>query len=119
MSDEQKPQQQVTGLQALVTIGVVGGLIWFFVGGGLERQTAKEMSRVNAQAAIEMNRIEAQVAQDAVKQYEIAKRNGTAMDRCVQAGMVTAAFLQANDEANYSAWKRTEEADCRAAGLPR
>jgi hypothetical protein len=51
-----------------------------------------------------------QVATDAVAQYDIAKRQGDAMQACVQAGMVSAAWLQAKDEA--------EKADCAGAGTP-
>jgi hypothetical protein len=36
----------------------------------------------------------------------------------VQAGMVSAAYLQANDSFNYNQWKATEKSDCRAAGMP-
>jgi len=34
-------------------------------------------------------------------QYEIAARHGGAIDVCVQAGLVTAAYLQAKDESHY------------------
>jgi hypothetical protein len=63
--------------------------------------------------------IHAKVATDAVAQYGIAKRGGDAMQTCVQAGLVAAAYLQAKDEASYNTWKTTEKADCAAAGLPR
>lgn len=59
------------------------------------------------------------VARDAVDQYNIAARSGTTMDRCVQAGLVAAAFLQAQDQSNYAQWKSTEQSDCAAAGVPR
>lgn len=59
-----------------------------------------------------------QVAADTVAQYEIAKRGGSAIDACVHAGMVAAAYLQAKDESNYQKWKATESADCKAAGMP-
>jgi len=36
---------------------------------------------------------------------------------CVQAGMVSAAYLQANDEPNYQKWKAIEKTDCKTAGL--
>lgn len=63
--------------------------------------------------------IYAQVATDAVEQYEMVKRNkGSAMELCVQAGMVTAAFLQAKDEESYKTWKATEKKDCARAGVP-
>jgi hypothetical protein len=91
---------------------VLGGVValfavWFYLGGGLEQQAAKEMGN-----------IERQVADDSVKQYEIAKNSGTTIDRCTHAGMVAAAYLQAKDDANYKLWKQTEKTDCRSAGLP-
>jgi hypothetical protein len=52
-----------------------------------------------------------------VKRYEIAKGSGSAMDVCVQAGLVSAAFLQAKDEDSYGRWKETEKADCARAGV--
>lgn len=58
--------------------------------------------------------IKNQVAQDALNQYEIAKRNGaTNMDLCVQAQLVSAAFLQAQNESLYSEWKRIEKNHCQ------
>lgn len=66
----------------------------------------------------EMKRIEKQVADDQVKQYDIAKRSGDKIQACVQAGIVKAAFLQAKDEGNYKKWMATEKADCAAAGMP-
>jgi hypothetical protein len=92
---------------ALGLLIAIGG-IWYFAGGGLEQQTAKEM-----------HKIENKVATDMVKQYEIAKRQGDPIQICVQAGFVTAAFLQAKDEANYQRWKKTEAEDCRKAGVPK
>lgn len=67
----------------------------------------------------QMQHIKNKVADDAVKQYNIAAQGGTPMDRCVQAGMVAAAYLQAQDQSDYDNWKATEKADCRAAGLRR
>lgn len=86
---------------------VVGALVVF--GGG--------WLAIDWYTASSMKNIENQVAADAVTQYEIAKRQGDAMQTCVQAGMVSAAFLQAKDEANYTKWKATERADCARAGL--
>lgn len=65
-----------------------------------------------------LRHIEQQVAADAVKQYHIAKAHGTAIDACVAAGLVSAAYLQAKDEENYAAWRTTERAECARAGLP-
>jgi hypothetical protein len=81
--------------------------IWFYFGGGVEHEAAREMGQ-----------IEDQVAADSVVQYGIAKRNGSAIDVCVQAGMVSAAYLQAKDEPHYRQWKKTEDDDCKKAGMP-
>lgn len=62
--------------------------------------------------------IHRKVSEDAVQQYQMVSRNGSAMDRCVHAGLVVATYLQANDERNYQQWKVTQGADCAQAGLP-
>ena len=93
---------------AVLSVILIGALAWFFFGGGLDQQAAKGMDDIYAK-----------VAQDAVDQYNIAARSGTAMDRCVHAGMVAAAYIQAKDNSSYAAWKQTEKVDCKAAGVPR
>jgi len=96
-------QQQVktaknntNAIRAIVGLVVAIGAFWYFLGGGIENQ----------------------VASDAVKEYEIAQRNGTRMDACVHAGLVAAAYLQAKNESDYRQWKAIERTDCSAAGLP-
>lgn len=85
-------------------IGILG--IWWFSGGGIEKQAATSMQKIHSQ-----------VVTDAVDKYNISKRQGDAIQICVQAGMVGAAYLQAKDEANYQLWKKTEEQDCKRAGI--
>ena len=99
--------KHLSGGQVLVYLTLAGGMLWFFTGGGLEKH-----------AATEMKKIENQVATDAVTQYQIAKRQGNPIQVCVQAGLVSAAYLQAQDEPNYQQWKKTESEDCRHAGVP-
>lgn len=81
--------------------------MWFLFGGGLEKQAANNLQQ-----------IENQVASDQVAQYNIARSQGDPIQICVQAGMVSAAYLQANDSSNYNRWKAIEESDCRVAGMP-
>lgn len=88
---------------ALLLMGVSG---WYYFGGGLESQATRTMQDIHNK-----------VAADAVAQYGIASRNGAAMDVCVQAGLVVAAYLQAKDEASYQQWKRKERADCAKVGI--
>lgn len=65
----------------------------------------------------DVNNISSQVARDAEKQYEIARKNGEDMDAYLQAGIVAAAYLQANDEANYKKWKKIEKEAGKKVGL--
>lgn len=65
----------------------------------------------------EMQKIENKVAADAVQQYDIAKKNGSAMDAYSAASMVCAAYLQANDEPNYKKWKAIEKQEAKLAGM--
>lgn len=62
--------------------------------------------------------IEETVAKDAVRQYMIAERQGDKMQMYVQAGICSAAFLQAEDEQNYRKWKEVENNLARQIGLP-
>jgi hypothetical protein len=100
--------KHLSGGQVLLFLALAGGILWFFAGGGLEKQTADQMQK-----------IENQVANDAVNQYQIAKRQGNPIQVCVQAGLVSAAYLQAKDETNYRQWKTTESEDCKRAGVSR
>lgn len=95
------------GLAAV--LGVLGVVAYFTFGREAEHKYAMS----------EMTDISNHVADDAVAQYEIAKRQGDKMQTCVQAGLVSAAFLQAKNEPQYREWKTTEKADCAAAGLQR
>jgi hypothetical protein len=66
----------------------------------------------------EQQKVENQVASDAEKQYDIAKKNGSAIDAYTQAGIVTAAYLQAQDSINYRKWKKIEHQEAIRAGVP-
>jgi len=103
MSEEKKTNP----LAALIGLAVVGCVLWYYLGGGLEQSAQKQMGR-----------IEQQVATDSEKQYDIAKRSGSAMDAYVQSSLVAAAYLQAKDEANYKKWKQIEKQEATLAGVP-
>lgn len=62
--------------------------------------------------------IEQQVAADAVQQLEIARKHGSPLEICIQAKLVSTAYLQAKDETNYAQSKVIERQLCRAAGMP-
>lgn len=54
---------------------------------------------------------------DQVRQYNLAVRAGSLEDRCVQAGFVASAYIQAKDEPNYQAWSGIRNSECKAAGI--
>ena len=57
------------------------------------------------------------VIQQQLQQYEITRRSGDAMAQCVQAGLVRATYLQAQDEVQYQEWAYIEQVDCQRAGV--
>lgn len=93
-------------IKGLISTIIVIGLVAYFYGGGIEYQAEQELQR-----------IENKVAQDLEEQYKIAKNNGSAMDTYVAASQVVAAYLQANDEANYKKWKEIETEEAKKVGI--
>lgn len=59
-----------------------------------------------------MDDVNSKVIRDAEREYQIASSSGSDVDRCVQAGMVAAAYLQAHDQPSYQSWKMREDMDC-------
>lgn len=117
MADEKPtPPTTTSPLKALAVILAIGGGIYGIAWYGAEHPAG--VPSFDRAVNQEMKRIEKSVADDQVKQYGIAKRSGDTLQACVQAGMVKAAFLQANDEVNYRKWMAAEKADCAAAGTP-
>ena len=102
-----KSAANLSGSQIVSGLVFSSIVLWFYFDGGLEQQAAKNMQQ-----------IENQVASDSVKQYDIAKTQGDKMQICVQAGIVSAAYLQAKDEPNYQQCKKREQIDCAKAGIP-
>lgn len=106
----QKTSFKRLGKIALVTVIVFIGFI-FLLSSGEEAQK---------QATTDyLDDIHKQVSADAVEQYNIAKRQGDKIQICVQAGLVSAAYLQEKNEASYNTWKATEKTDCQKAGIQR
>lgn len=92
-------------------------LILAALGGVFLYLTRSERPSAAASVAGNLDAIHRKVMDDAIAQYDITKRNGSAMDRCGQAGFVKAAALQAQDEATFARWKAVETADCAAADV--
>jgi hypothetical protein len=63
--------------------------------------------------------VEDTVAAEAVTSYELAKKAGDKIELCVRAGIVAAAYSQAKNEPKYLEWKKVEQADCAAVGMPK
>jgi hypothetical protein len=72
------------------------------------------LSSSGARVAVTPNR----AVDDQVLQYSWAVKAGTQNDRCIQAGFVASAYIQAKDEPNYQAWSGIRNNECKAAGIP-
>lgn len=101
------PMRKLVGIIALlVGVGIFGLLV---------------LNEVQPAVTVQqdpMQDIHRQVIDDAVTQYNITARQGTDVDRCVHAGLVAEAFLQAHQEVGYQEWKKVQHTDCKAAGVP-
>lgn len=102
----------------LLGLALWGG-IWFLQRGDAPSvEAALPPSIVAPRPRLSMDNIYRKVATDAEERYQIARRQGDPIQVCVQAGMVSAAWLQAKDEAQYGAWKTQQKTDCAKAGMP-
>lgn len=90
--------QNVSAGRVVGTVIVFLGLLWFFFG---------------------YKGVEKSVAQDAIKEYELARKGGDKVEICARASFVVVAFSQAHDEQNYLEWKEIERKDCEDAGMPK
>jgi hypothetical protein len=70
-------------------------------------------------ACLACTSVEDTVAAEAVASYDLAKKSGDKTELCVRAGLAAAAFNQAKNEAKYLEWKKVEQADCAAVGMPK
>jgi hypothetical protein len=73
---------------------------------------ARTSDQVSQSASRFMDDIHEKVIRDAEREYQMASRSGNDVDRCVHAGMVAAAHLQAHNQPSYQSWKMREEMDC-------
>jgi hypothetical protein len=116
---EETEKADASGWAGLIGVLIIAMTVVVYFGRGTEQQPRKELGRIEQDAQNWMGRIQQQVAEDAVKQYQIAKRSGNAIDAYVHAGLVCAAYLQAKDEPNYQKWKKIEAEEQRLAEMPR
>ena len=49
------------------------------------------------------------ITQNQIEKYQIVERNGTSMEKSIEAGAVAQAFLMVKDEENYKKWKGVAE----------
>lgn len=115
----------VTGPRFLI-VTLAALVVLIFVSNQRYQKTQEEsnvrfeetLKRARGAGAELSDRIFDDVARDQVAQYQISKRKGDAIQICVQAGMVVAAYLQAKDESEYRRWVDVRTSDCKRAGVP-
>lgn len=113
-ADKVASRKRGNGCGGIAVLGLILIVLVFFISKPGSRLASTPLG-VDGQ----MQSIQDKVADDAVKQYNIASVGGKAIDRCVQAGLVAAAYLQAQNQQQYNSWKVIEASDCRTAGLRR
>ena len=96
-------QAQLAALGLLVPVGLFA--VWIF--GGFDWLTGKQLDNIYIQTA-----------QDLEAQYRLMGSESSDIDKCVKAGTVAAAWLNAQDQVEYQNWKRIEGAHCTDAGVP-
>ena len=108
--DLQKPTSDASA----ESIGkLVGGVVLFAVlWYGLD-------AYVKQDSVDRMYDIQNEVADDFERQYRDVEKYGTAIDKCVRAGLVAEGHLQAGNQSAYARWKTIEREDCRTAGVNR
>lgn len=89
---DETPKRAVRPAFVVVLVFAVLALAWFSGSIVLEMQL-EQQAKLEEGTAKTMDQIHRKVAADAVTQYNITKRSGTAMEACVHAGLVAAAFL--------------------------
>jgi hypothetical protein len=94
-------------LKGIIGLVVIIGFLWFYFGGGDTKMAQNKMDEISNQ-----------VAQDQIKQYNIAVSGGDKMQIYTQASLVAQSFLQAKDEENYKKWKAIEKKAAEEAGIP-
>jgi hypothetical protein len=82
--------------------------------------TVYEMSRSSHAPESTVQERYGSAAENAVRQYQkvLQDKHSTKVDVCVQAGLVSSAYLQSQDEMNYKKWKAIQKSDCARAGVP-
>jgi hypothetical protein len=108
-------QKQIISGGSIAVLLCVGLIVFSYFDRWSKQQTQKDLTQVDRE-----------IVADAEKEYEIAKRSGTALDAMVRAGWIATLYLSAKDEANYQKWNKIKEAEstrykeelARRAGLP-
>lgn len=103
------PNKRSRGLNLREVVGVLflaGVGIWYYFGNGMT-ETAQPVMQQAYNSVIDQS----------LKQYDIVKNSGKAVDICGAAQSVQAAYLQAQDATNYKHWGDIAKQDCHAAGI--
>jgi len=107
MSDSEQKEYQRKKKNGIILGISIGAMIFFFMipWGGFMTESQIEQH------------VEQKVISDSIKQFNIAMRTENYMDAYIQAGNVTATYLQAEDETAYLKWKEIEKKLERKLGM--
>jgi hypothetical protein len=109
------PFHKIAWCLAIIAIASIAGWTGIKL---LTLSSTEIKNQINEDIDEQMRAIELKVVIDSIKQYKIAKEHGSAMDAYVQAGLVSAALLQAKESEKYKEWKVIERKEGIRAGMP-
>lgn len=99
-------------LKSLVLLGAVAAGAWWF------GRTVIVPSDPAERAQKFKETVNASVIQQATREYQLVAANGTKIEKCVHAGLVANAYLNAMEEGEYKTWVAVKKRDCEEAGVP-
>ena len=84
--------------------------VWIVIGASLMAgANSQPMAQSESPEAAMLSQVK---PESAIQRYEIMKETGNMASICEHAGLVKAAYIQANDETNIEKWTQIEQSDC-------
>lgn len=108
-----KPRNTATS----VLYGSILLLFLFWIGAAIYNAANETRTVFDAPNNVYRNNQET-VANDFERQYyDVVRAGGSAVDKCVRAGLVAEGYLQSGNTAKYQEWQNQRRIDCTAAGV--
>jgi len=106
-----------------ISIGILVLLV--IIGNNIDNPAVNAVNAINEDSKVKSEKkqlptakLAEKVAMEQERKYEIVLKSGSTVDKCMHAGAIAEAWLQAENEEHYEKWKKTQKSWCRKAGIP-